>query len=48
LIEEDDEFLTDKGFKNNFRIQKILEETFYNSNFEPFKVIKVDKCIIDV
>jgi cell division septum initiation protein DivIVA len=48
LIEEDDEFMTDKGFKNNFRIKKILEETFYNSNFEPFKVIKVDKCILDV
>ena len=48
LFDEENKFISGKGFKKKFEIEKEQEETFYNSNFDPFKVIKIDKCAIDV
>lgn len=39
---------TTQGFQNNFVVNVIGEETFYNDDFQSFTVWFVDKCILDV
>eukprot|EP01080_Neovahlkampfia_damariscottae_P001156 gene1156-10670_t len=47
LHEEEKKYATGKGFKKKIEIKKIKQETFYNSDFDPFQVIKIDKCAIE-
>ncbi|KAG2377893.1 hypothetical protein C9374_008978 [Naegleria lovaniensis] len=36
-----------KGFSKHFTVQVLKEETCYNDNFKPYKVLFIDKCLSD-
>ena len=39
---------TGKGFNKSFTVLVYKEETFYNDNYKPYKVLFIDKCLSDV